>query len=106
MAGQKLIYDLSITVVLLLMDCSFFFIALQIWALEHLLCLSKKGDLRRQKFPRILHWQDVKVGLRQIEVAFERNLVSNTYGQIYELTVIVQNCAIVVIVVVIRLFMI
>ena len=83
-----------------------FFIALQIWALEHLLSSSKKGDLRRRKFPRILHWQDVKVGPRQIEVAFERNLVSNTYGQIYEFTVIVQNCSIVVIVVVIRSFMI
>jgi len=67
---------------------------------------SKKGDLRKQKFPRILHWQDVKVGPRQIEVTFERNLVSNTYGQIYEFTVIVQNCSIVVIVVVIRSFMI
>ena len=67
---------------------------------------SKKGDLRRRKFSRILHWQDVKVGLRQIEVAFKRNLVSNTFGQIYEFTVIVQNCSIVVIVVVIRSFMI
>jgi len=67
---------------------------------------SKKGDLRRQKFPCILHWQDVKVGPRQIEVACERNLVSNTYGQIYEFTVIVQNCSIVVIFVVIRSFMI
>ena len=47
----------------------FFFIALQIWALEYLLSSSKKGDLRRRKFPRILHWQDVKVGSRQIEVA-------------------------------------
>ena len=45
---------------------------------------SKKGDLRRQKFPRILHWQDVKVGPRQIEVAFERNLVSNTFGHLEE----------------------
>jgi len=39
-------------------------------------------------------------------VAFERNFVSNTYGQIYEFTVIVQNCSIGVIDVIIRSFMI
>jgi len=66
---------------------NFYFIALHVWALEHLLSSNKKGDPRRRKFPRILHWQDVKVGPRQVEVALEQNLVSNTYAQKYELIV-------------------
>jgi len=44
MAGQKLIYDLSITVVLLLMDCSFFLLHYR-YGLWSICCLQVKREI-------------------------------------------------------------
>ncbi|XP_027927656.1 uncharacterized protein LOC114184548 [Vigna unguiculata] len=35
---------------------------LQLWAFEHLLIWKRKGGTPSSRFPRILHWMDVKVG--------------------------------------------
>jgi len=51
-------------------------ILLQLWAFEHLLIWKRKGGTPSSRFPRILHWMDVKVGDFVVSRSLKKKAVS------------------------------
>jgi len=48
----------------------------QLWCSNHLLICNAKFNIRISKFPRLLHWMNVKVGDNVIRSAFHKDVVS------------------------------
>ncbi|QCD86775.1 hypothetical protein DEO72_LG3g1301 [Vigna unguiculata] len=46
----------------------------QLWSFDHLLVCNTKLTCRMNKFPRLLHWMNVRVGDKVITRAFDKNM--------------------------------
>jgi len=53
----------------------FFVFIVQIWAMEHLFSYKHQVPTSGNKYPRIMHWMDVRVGDHELERGLRKNKV-------------------------------